>query len=156
MLFRSCGVSWRLPYVLLALTWGSSFWFIKVGLESFTALEVGSLRVTIGAFTLLLISTVTRTPLIREWRVLKHLCVLALCLNSTPGVLFAFGETRISSILAAIINATTPLATLLVTSVAFREQRPRRAQQVGLLLGFLGVLVVLGADRKSTRLNSSH
>ena len=135
---------WRIPYALLALTWGSSFWFIKLGLESFSAVQVGFLRVTLGAGTLLLISAITRTPLIRDWRVLRHLFVLAMCLNSAPGVLFALGETRISSVLAAILNATTPLATLVMTLLAFRDQRPSRAQRLGLLIGFAGVLVVLG------------
>lgn len=137
-------MSWRIPYALLALTWGSSFWFIKVGLESFSAVQVGFLRVTLGALTLLVLSAFTRTALIRDRRLLAHLFVLALCLNSVPGVLFAYGETRISSVLAAILNATTPLATLLVTQAAFREQRPGRAQQWGLAIGFIGVLVVLG------------
>jgi drug/metabolite transporter (DMT)-like permease len=137
-------VRWRLAYVLLALTWGSSFWSIKVGLESFSAVQVGCRRVTLGAITLLLLSAATRTPLIRDLRLLGHLFVLALCLNSAPGVLFAFGETHISSVLAAILNATTPLATLLMMLLMFREQRPSRVQQLGLLVGFAGVLVVLG------------
>lgn len=140
-------MQWRVPYTLLALTWGSSFWFIMVGLESFSAVQVGFLRVALGAITLLGLSLVTRAPLIRDWRLLGHLFVLALCLNSAPAVLFAFGETRISSVLAAILNATTPLATLLVTSLAFRDQRPSRAQQLGLAIGFLGVLTVLGVWR---------
>lgn len=135
---------WRIPYALLALTWGSSFWFIKVGLESFSAVQVGFLRVALGAATLLTLSALTRTPPIRDLRLLGHLFVLALCLNSAPAVLFAFGETHISSVVAAILNATTPLATLLVTLLLFRDQRPSRAQQLGLLVGFAGVLVVLG------------
>ena len=137
-------MQWRIPYTLLALTWGSSFWFIKVGLESFSAVQVGFLRVTLGAVTLLLLSAVTRTPLIRDARLLGHLFVLALCLNSAPGVLFAFGELHISSVLAAILNATTPLATLVMTTLVFRDQRPSRVQQLGLVIGFAGVLVVLG------------
>lgn len=135
---------WRLPYTLLALTWGSSFWFIKLGLESFSAVQVGFLRVALGSLTLLLLSAVTRTPLVRDLRLLGHLFVLALCLNSAPGVLFAIGETHISSVLAAILNATTPLATLLMTMLVFRDQRPTRAQQLGLIIGFAGVLTVLG------------
>ena len=136
---------WRIPYAAAALTWGSSFWFIKVGLGTFSALQVGFLRVAIGALTLLAFSAVTRTSPIRDRRVLGHLFVVALVLNSAPAVLFAYGETQISSVLAAIMNATTPLTTLLVTMIAFREQRPTRAQQFGLLLGFCGVLVALGA-----------
>lgn len=138
-------MTWKVPYAAAALTWGSSFWFIKVGLTSFSALQVGFLRVAIGAATLILLSLVTRSPLIRDIRVLRHLFVVALVLNSVPSVLFAYGETQISSVLAAIMNATTPLTTLLVTALLFREQRPTRAQQVGLLVGFTGVLIALGA-----------
>lgn len=137
-------MNWKIPYTLLALTWGSSFWFIKLGLESFSAVQVGFLRVTLGAVTLLALSAATRTPLIRDVRMLGHLFVLALCLNSAPGVLFAFGETHISSVLAAILNATTPLATLLMTLLLFREQKPTGVQQAGLVIGFAGVLTVLG------------
>ena len=137
-------MTWRIQYALLALTWGSSFWFIKLGLESFSAVQVGFLRVTLGALTLLVLSAVTKTPIVRDIRLLGHLFVLALCLNSAPGVLFAFGETHISSVLAAILNATTPLATLVMTLLLFRDQKPTRSQQLGLLVGFAGVLTVLG------------
>ncbi len=138
-------MNWKVPYAGAALTWGSSFWFIKVGLTSFSALQVGFLRVAIGALTLLLFSALTKTAIIRDRRVLGHLFVVALVLNSAPAVLFAYGETQISSVLAAIMNATTPLTTLLMTALLFREQRPTRAQQLGLFVGFIGVLTALGA-----------
>lgn len=137
-------MSWRIPYAAAAITWGSSFWFIKVGLTSFSAVQVGFLRVAIGALTLLAFSAITGTPFVRDWKVLRHLFVVALVLNSAPAVLFAYGETEISSVLASIMNATTPLTTLLVTMLAFREQRPTRAQILGLLVGFVGVLTALG------------
>ena len=74
---RSKANGWRIPYALLALTWGSSFWFIMVSLESFSPVQVGFLRVSLGAVTLLAISAITRTPLIRDLRTLGHLFVLA-------------------------------------------------------------------------------
>jgi drug/metabolite transporter (DMT)-like permease len=74
-----------------------------------------------------------------------HLWVVALLLNVIPGFLFAYAETEVTSILAGIINAVTPLMTLLAIMVAFREEKPKSYQVVGLLTGFLGVLTVLGA-----------
>jgi drug/metabolite transporter (DMT)-like permease len=74
-----------------------------------------------------------------------HLWVVALLLNVIPGFLFAYAETEVTSILAGIINAVTPLMTLLSIMVAFREEKPKSYQVVGLLTGFLGVLTVLGA-----------
>ena len=68
-------------------------------------------------------------------------------LNVIPGVLFAVAETEVTSILAGIINAVTPLMTLLAIMIIFREERPKRFQVLGLLLGFIGVLTVLGAWR---------
>ena len=61
-----------------------------------------------------------------------------------PFALFAYGETHVSSILAGLINAMTPLATLAVLLLAFPEEKPTRERVIGLVLGFLGVLIVLG------------
>lgn len=137
-------MTWKTRYALLVLTWGSSFWFIKLGLLMLTPTQVAFGRTALGAVTLLLVSGLRREGLIRDRRTLGHLFVLAVTLNSAPSVLYAFAETEISSVLAAIMNATTPLATLLVMFVAFREQRPTRMQMLGLGLGFVGVAVVLG------------
>lgn len=68
-------------------------------------------------------------------------------LNVVPGVLFGLAETKVTSILAGIINAVTPLMTLLVMMTLFREERPKRYQVIGLFIGFAGVLTVLGAWR---------
>jgi drug/metabolite transporter (DMT)-like permease len=66
-------------------------------------------------------------------------------LNVIPGVLFAQAETQVTSILAGIINAVTPLMTLLAIMIVFRAEKLKSFQVIGLLLGFLGVLTVLGA-----------
>lgn len=65
-------------------------------------------------------------------------------LNVVPGVLFALAETRVTSILAGIINAVTPLMTLLAIMIVSRDERPRFHQIIGLGIGFAGVLTVLG------------
>lgn len=138
----------RVPWPALLLAagaiWGCSFLFMKLGLQSFTPIQVGFGRLVIGALTLLVLCRVTGTRLPRgeAWR---HLAVTGLLLGSVPFVLFAYGETRVSSILAGIINAATPLTTLAVMLVAFPEERPTRDRIAGLLVGFAGILVVLGA-----------
>jgi drug/metabolite transporter (DMT)-like permease len=72
------------------------------------------------------------------------LWVVAMLLNVVPGILFAYAEMHVTSVLAGIINATTPLATLIVMLIAFREEKLKAEQVYGLLLGGLGVMVVLG------------
>ena len=102
-------------------------------------------RVSLGALTLVFWARFKGIDLPHEKKVWLHLWVVSLLLNVIPGVLFAFAETKVTSILAGIINAVTPLMTLLAIMVAFREEKPKNYQVAGLLIGFLGVLTVLGA-----------
>jgi drug/metabolite transporter (DMT)-like permease len=66
-------------------------------------------------------------------------------LNVFPGIFFALAETKVTSILAGIINAVTPLMTLIAILVVNREEKPKGPQVTGLLIGFTGVLIVLAA-----------
>ncbi len=137
-------VPWQAAFLVLAAIWGCSFWWIKLGLDAFAPVQVAFVRLAIGALTLLLIAAVTRTPLPRARETWRHLFIASLLFNSVPFTLFAIGETEISSVLAGIINATTPLATLIVVLGAFPEEHPTRERIAGLLVGFAGVLVVIG------------
>ena len=138
---------WQASFLLLAAIWGCSFWWIKLGLRAGSPVDVAFGRLALGALALLAISGLTRTALPRRRSTWRHLFVLGVLLNSAPFTLFAYGETHISAVLAALINAATPLATLLVTVAVFRQERPTRAGIGGLALGFAGVLVVVGAWR---------
>lgn len=138
---------WLPAFIALAVLWGCSFAFIHIGLQALTPVQVAFWRLALGAATLLAISAATRTHLPRTRRTWAHLLVLALLLNAAPFTLFAIGQQSVSSVLAGIINATTPLATLVVILTAFREERPTRARTTGLLVGFAGVTVVLGIWR---------
>ena len=136
---------WQLSFVALGAIWGCSFLFIKLGLASFTPVEVAFGRLAIGATVLVVIARATGTPLPRRRSTWGHLAVVALLFCSIPFTLFAWGETQVSSILAGIINSFTPLMVLAVVLAAFPEQRPGPERVVGLGVGFVGVLVVLGA-----------
>jgi drug/metabolite transporter (DMT)-like permease len=93
------------------------------------------------------VSLAGRHPLPRDPRAYPPLFVLALLLCVVPFLLFAWAETRIGSGLASIYNATTPLMTMLVALAALPSERPTRARLAGLLVGFVGVVVVLGPWR---------
>lgn len=136
---------WQASFLALGAIWGCSFLFIKLGLLSFTPVQVAFGRLLIGAVTLLVIARATGTQLPRRLETWRHLAVVALLFCSIPFTLFAWGETQVSSILAGIINACTPLATLAVTLAAFPEERPTRERIAGLGIGFAGALVVVGA-----------
>jgi drug/metabolite transporter (DMT)-like permease len=138
------GLPWQASFAALGLIWGCSFLFIKLGLQSFTPVEVAFGRLAIGGAVLLGVARATGTPLPRDRTTWRHLSVVALLFCTFPATLFAFGETSVSSILAGIINAATPLATLAFVLAAFPEERPTRERIAGLAIGFAGVLVVLG------------
>src|SRR5436305_8842129 len=92
-------------YLALALVWGASFLFIKLGLEGLTPAQVVLGRLTAGAVVLVLLTVVTRLPLPRDPVVWGHMHVVALLLCVVPFLLFSWAETRISSGLASIYNA---------------------------------------------------
>ena len=139
--------SWLPRYIALGIVWGCSFIFIKLGLEFLTPIGVAFGRCSLGALALLVISRIRKVSLPKDRKLWFHLWVVCLLLNVIPGILFALAETKVTSILAGIINAVTPLMTLLAIMIAFRNEKPKRSQVIGLLCGFTGVLVVLGAWR---------
>jgi drug/metabolite transporter (DMT)-like permease len=137
--------SWLGLYIALGIVWGCSFIFIKLGLEFLTPFGVAFGRCALGALALLLYLKIKGLSLVRDRKMIGHLWVVSLLLNVIPGIFFAWAETEVTSILAGIINAVTPLMTLIAIIVVSRSEKPTRPQIVGLLVGFLGVLTVLGA-----------
>ena len=135
--------AWLPSYLLLALIWGNSFVFIKVGLEALTPAGVVLSRLALGTVTMLVISAVMRSPMPPR-RLWGPLFVAAILMTSAGWALFAFSEQYISSALAGIINGATPLMTLVVILLAFPEEKPTRQRIIGLVIGFSGVLVVVG------------
>jgi len=136
--------SWLPAYLALGLVWGCSFIFIKLGLEFLTPFGVAFGRCALGAITLLIVVKLKKIDLPKDKSTWRKLWVVAMLLNVVPGILFAYAEVHVTSVLAGIINATTPLATLIVMLIAFREEKLKSEQVYGLLLGAIGVLVVLG------------
>lgn len=136
--------SWLPAYLALGLVWGCSFIFIKLGLEFLTPFGVAFVRCALGAITLLIVVRLMKINLPKEKSTWYKLWVVAMLLNVAPGILFAYAQLHVTSVLAGIINATTPLATLVVMIIAFREEKLKAEQIYGLLLGGLGVMVVLG------------
>ncbi|WFB06286.1 DMT family transporter [Streptomyces sp. LX-29] len=138
-------LDWRIRFGVLALIWGFSFLFIKVGTEAFAPLYVTLGRMVFGTAVLAVVLVVKRERLPRGARTWAHLAVAAFFLNALPFSLFAYAELTISSTLAGICNATSPLWGMVLAVVAVSDDRPTRRRVAGLGLGFVGVLIVLGA-----------
>ncbi|MHB1212658.1 MAG: DMT family transporter, partial [Candidatus Nanopelagicales bacterium] len=141
---RPAARAWLPAYLALALIWGGSFYFIKLGLVALSPAGVALSRLVLGLATMLVISVITRTRLPPRWS-WGPLFVAALLMTSVPWLLFAYGEQHVSSALAGVINGATPLMTLMAILIAFPEEKPTRRRIAGLAVGFAGVLVVMGA-----------
>jgi drug/metabolite transporter (DMT)-like permease len=136
--------SWLPGYLALAIIWGSSFLFIKVALRDLHPVQVALYRVGFGALVLLVVLLVTRTPLPRSLKLWAHLVVVATFSIALPFSLFSYAEQHISSVLAGIWNATTPLVALPMAVLVYRTDRFTVRRALGLGLGFVGVLTILG------------
>jgi drug/metabolite transporter (DMT)-like permease len=137
--------SWLPLYLLTGFVWGCSFIFIKEGLNFLTPIGVAFVRCALGALTLYAIAKIRKIALPRDKKALFHIWVVCLLLNVFPGIFFALAETEVTSILAGIINAVTPLMTLIAILGVNRAEKVKRVQVIGLFLGFTGVLIVLAA-----------
>jgi drug/metabolite transporter (DMT)-like permease len=136
---------WVPAFLALATIWGSTFLLIKIAVTAGVApVWVGFFRCVFGAAALWVMVLVRRERMPRDPAVWGHTFVVALLLNSVPFPLFAFGETKISSVLAGVWNATVPLATLVFVLMLLPDERPNARRLAGMATGFVGVLVVLG------------
>lgn len=137
--------SWLPLYLLTGFIWGCSFFFIKEGLDFLTPIGVAFIRCALGAVTLYGFARYRKIVLPRDKKALFHIWIVCLLLNVFPGIFFALAETEVTSILAGIINAVTPLMTLIAILGVNKTERANKIQVIGLFIGFAGVLVVLGA-----------
>jgi len=136
--------STTIVYLALALVWGSSFLFVKVGLRGLSPAQVVLARLDLGALALVIIMLTTRRRWPRGLRVWGHLVVLGVLMSLLPFLLFAWCGQYLPSGVSSIINATTPIMTMLVGAVALRSERLGLTRTIGVLVGAVGIVVVIG------------
>ncbi len=136
---------WILKYLTAGLIWGGSFLFISVALESLPPIGVAFWRCALGAVAMLITALVMRSKFPNTWLAWRRLWLGGVFMSAIPFSLFSFAQMHVSSALAGIINAVTPMTTILAILIAFRAEKPKRHVIFGLVIGLIGVLVVLGA-----------
>lgn len=139
-MFRHIKHSPALPWLILTLLviiWGSSFILIKRGLEAYSSLQVGALRVFVSFMVLLpfAILRINKVPTSK----LKYIAIIGLIGTGIPAFLFARAQTQIDSSLAGILNSLTPLFTLVVGLIFFK-QKSNWISMLGVFLGLLGAV----------------
>ncbi|MEL6266337.1 MAG: DMT family transporter [Pseudomonadota bacterium] len=128
----------------LSVLWGGSFFFVEIAVTVLPPLLLVWLRVAIAfaVLALFLAAVGRRPPLDRES--LVAFAGMGLLNNVVPFTLISWGQTEIASGLAAILNALTPVSTMLLAHLATTDEKLTRARGLGVVLGLAGVVVLVG------------
>jgi len=140
--------------IILSVLWGGSFFFVGIAVTDLSPLTIVALRVGVAAVALccvvlccvvlccvVLIMGLRPPQKMGTWAAFLGMGLLN---NVIPFVLIVWGQTQISSGLAAILNATTPLFTVIVAGVLLSDERATPLKIVGVAVGFIGVVVMIG------------
>ncbi len=131
-----------LLFGLISLFWGSSYLFIKIGVETLSPFTLVAGRLLFGGLVLGVALVLIRAPLPRDRTTYANLLFMAVFNIVVPFSLITWGEQYIDSSLAAILQATTPLFTIVIGSLALAEEAITVNRLVGLIIGFGGVVVL--------------
>ena len=154
MASRSSALPWFL-FFALGVMWGSSYLFIKLGVETLEPFQLIAARLLIGAAILWLIVVVwAREPLPRDRRTYGHLLVMSIVNIIVPFTLITWAEQSVDSALAAIINGAVPLFVILPAAILLPDEPITLNRLVGLPLGFLGVILLVVKDLDVGGLNA--
>lgn len=139
--------SWLHLWIALGVVWGASFSFVEAALSITSPAGTTFWRTLLGALTLILYLAATgalpKAGTI-SWSFVWRISFVGLLLSVIPALLFAFAQERVTTVVSSIINSATPIATLIVMLLAFRDELPTLRQTSGILVGLVGALVALG------------
>lgn len=130
--------------ITLALIWGSSFILIKRGLVGLTSFELGTLRI-VSAFLFLLPFAIKRIRQ-ADKTVLPFLISVGLLGSLVPSILFGIAQTRLESSVTGVINALTPIFTILVGLFIYNQKQTSKVF-FGILVGFVGTAILITAGQ---------
>lgn len=135
-----------LIFLALGLMWGSSYLFIKLAVDDFGTFTLVALRLAIGAALLWVVVGLTNQALPRERRLYGHLVVMALANVVIPFALITWAEQSVDSSIAAILTSAVPLFAIVIAPIFLHDEPIRVNGVAGLLVGFIGVLVLTSRD----------
>lgn len=141
MRLKEWGAFW-----LLGTIWGSSFLWIKIAVADVGPATLAAIRLLFGLAGLLAVMRLQGRPFPRVRAHLPPYAFVAFFNSALPFVLIPWGETRIDSGLAAILNATTPLFAILIAHFWLADERISAVRVAGLLTGFAGVVILVSRD----------
>jgi drug/metabolite transporter (DMT)-like permease len=142
--FRAIGpVEWA-ALIALSVIWGGSYLFMKIAVGYLPVFTIVFLRVALGAATLAAVLILTGNAIPRGIKPWRTFAIMGLLNNVVPMSLIVFGTHSISAGLASIINAMTPIFTILFAHVLTADEKITSQKMLGIGLGFCGVVVLIG------------
>jgi drug/metabolite transporter (DMT)-like permease len=136
--------------VTLSVLWGGSFFFAEIALESLPPLTIVTLRVGLAAITLWLVVLALKLPIPNSPPIWIAFLTMGLLNNVLPFSLIVWGQSQISSGLAAILNATAPLFGVIVAGILLRDESATPLKITGVVVGFAGVIVMMDLSSIAT------
>ena len=136
--------------VTLSVLWGGSFFFAEIALESLPPLTIVTLRVGLAAITLWLVVLALKLPIPNSAPIWIAFLTMGLLNNVLPFSLIVWGQSQISSGLAAILNATAPLFGVIVAGILLRDESATLLKITGVVIGFAGVIVMMDLSSIAT------
>ena len=130
--------------LLLSFLWGGSFFFISVAVSELPPFTLVTMRVGLAAVTLWLVLLVSGYPIPKSPEVWRAFVMMGLLGNALPFSLIAWGQTHIGAGLASIINATTPIFTILIAGAFLSDEHITPRKMLGITAGLAGVIVLIG------------
>lgn len=138
-------LEWALV-ILLSILWGGSFFFNEIAVRELPTLSVVVGRVALAAVILLVVMRLLGQSLPRSGKVWGAFFAMGFLNNVVPFTLIVWGQIHIASGVASILNATTPLFTVLVAHWMTADEKMNPGRLLGVLLGLLGVAVMIGGE----------
>ena len=134
----------------LSVLWGGSFFFAEIALESLPPLTIVTLRVGLAAITLWLVVLALKLPIPNSTPIWIAFLTMGLLNSVLPFSLIVWGQSQISSGLAAILNATAPLFGVIVAGILLRDESATPLKITGVVIGFAGVIVMMDLSSIAT------
>lgn len=150
MRFKEWGAFW-----LLGAIWGSSFLWIKIAVADIGPVTLVAFRLLFGLIGLLGVMRLQGQPLPRSRALLPAFLFMGLFNATLPISLISWGETRIDSGLASILNGTVPLFAIVIAHYWLTDEKITAPRVLGLVLGFAGVVVLVSGDLNPGALGGS-
>lgn len=132
--------------ISLSILWGGAFFFAAIAVKQIPPLTLVFCRVSLAALTLFIFLKFKRQKLPKDLNIWAAFFIMGLLNNIIPFSLLFWAQTLISSGLASIINATTPIFAILVAHFALADEKLTSHKIIGVVLGFVGVAILMGTD----------